>query len=598
MSHDIDHFIWGYQIHFRIGQEIRARSIFRSLDTRFDPEIFVVGILIQDRSDRHRACVEPEDEFWIQSEAFDDVLKRSKDILQTYPEIEVFHSDQSAQRWHEQRLRKKAVRDAISQVIYECACKPDKMRYFTSFPVELDGFLVSLVLGLQGEVLDSYPYLTIDRADIHEYRSFKVPISLIDAVVDEYLEEVAGELLKPIVGAGIGGGKSSDELLRAAGNSFISGAAYKADATLKHAGHWQLLFDAYNRVSSLKYEQTVSSGRIVIAREDHPALRGVVTFKDPTDVLNVKALRKLLELSSSDVALHTNATNVFGLVNVRDYQGETEDLYEVSICGHHAWEFTHAGQTLMRVRAGLPSLRKPSFDTERLQNDLKRIFPGVTSENIRLIISLADEAEKEKRGTMLVVSDHAVTEAQRLLSQSTPLRPRILTAELLHHLTPIDGAVLLGQDGVCHAIGVILDGLATEEGDSSRGARFNSAVRYVESRPDTEACVVIVVSEDGGVDIIPDLRPPIRRSQIEHVFIELKQVLATEHVNRRRYSKAVKWLEDNRFYLLPEHCETANQLIEEIEGRIRAQDPESPSFVRQHFASHPEMDPDLYYTDE
>jgi DNA integrity scanning protein DisA with diadenylate cyclase activity len=76
----------------------------------------------------------------------------------------------------------------------------------------------------------------------------------------------------------------------------------------------------------------------------------------------------------------------------------------------------------------------------------------------------------------------------------------------MDNLTAIDGSVLLDTQGVCHAIGVILDGIAKEQqGDPSRGARFNSAVRYVGSRA-ARSCVVVVISEDGRVDVIPQGR--------------------------------------------------------------------------------------------
>ena len=52
----------------------------------------------------------------------------------------------------------------------------------------------------------------------------------------------------------------------------------------------------------------------------------------------------------------------------------------------------------------------------------------------------------------------------------------------------------------CYSIGVILDGKATGRGTSTRGARYNSAIRYVESSP--YPCMAIVVSEDGMVDVI------------------------------------------------------------------------------------------------
>jgi hypothetical protein len=60
MSRAINHFMWGYQPHFRATQEGKAQSILQSLDTRFDPEVFLVGILTDGRQNRHPACVEPE----------------------------------------------------------------------------------------------------------------------------------------------------------------------------------------------------------------------------------------------------------------------------------------------------------------------------------------------------------------------------------------------------------------------------------------------------------------------------------------------------------------------------------------------------------
>ena len=52
---------------------------------------------------------------------------------------------------------------------------------------------------------------------------------------------------------------------------------------------------------------------------------------------------------------------------------------------------------------------------------------------------------------------------------------KLLSPELIERISGIDGAVLLDRDCKCHAIGVILDGMASQSGDPSRGARFNSA---------------------------------------------------------------------------------------------------------------------------
>ena len=82
---------------------------------------------------------------------------------------------------------------------------------------------------------------------------------------------------------------------------------------------------------------------------------------------------------------------------------------------------------------------------------------------------------------MLVISERAADEAARLGSQALTVEPTRLDDSLVRQVTGIDGAVLVDPSGRCHAIGVILDGTATGAGDRSRGARYNSAVKYLAS---------------------------------------------------------------------------------------------------------------------
>jgi DNA integrity scanning protein DisA with diadenylate cyclase activity len=75
-----------------------------------------------------------------------------------------------------------------------------------------------------------------------------------------------------------------------------------------------------------------------------------------------------------------------------------------------------------------------------------------------------------------------------------------MAPSFIRQLTQIDGAMLLDTEGYCHAIGLILDGLASEHGDAARGARYNSAIRYVETS--THNCLAVVVSDDGLINLI------------------------------------------------------------------------------------------------
>ena len=86
----------------------------------------------------------------------------------------------------------------------------------------------------------------------------------------------------------------------------------------------------------------------------------------------------------------------------------------------------------------------------------------------------------------------------------------------MRKLSIIDGAILVSPTGICFAIGVILDGIATDYGDSSRGARYNSAIRYfVSSSSAKRRTLCVVISADGYVDIFPNLLPQIDKAEID-----------------------------------------------------------------------------------
>jgi hypothetical protein len=591
----IEHFMWGFQGHFRGNQEVDAKAIFRVLDERFDPEVFLVGVLVENRAGCQPACVEPEDDFWIPSEAFDGVVKAAQPLPRSYPESRGWHSDPRVQESETERLWRRAVHETIGKVIAEHPARPAGMLYFASFPVRRDAYLVSTVLGLQEDVVSSYASLDGGRARIHEYGSFKLAVSLIDATVDEFLNNAARELERPDAGEGWGSARTPGEVIRSAGARFTMDCAYRADRDSELTGYWQRVFDACNAVASLKYERAAGSGRFVVARREHPAVKRAISFSKPVSVHNARGARKLLELSSRGLALHVNARFIFGLVEVDDYAAEQEDLFEIEVLDHHHWKLVHARHTLMHVDSGQPRLLSRPFNAAKLRTDLGRIFDQLSPDDADRLVALVKAAVTEKHGTMLVIVADAPQEAQRLANQATVIEPCSATGKLIEHVTPIDGAVLLGPDCVCHAIGVILDGLATPYGDPSRGARFNSALRYVWAH---QPCLAIVVSEDGGVDLIPDLRPTIRRSEIEREISELQAIASEPKVRRRRFKDLVDWIKRHEFYLLPEHCAKVNELIGVIDAHLVQEDPSDWRIVRDDFRPVAGFDPSFYYASE
>ena len=502
MGNTITHFMWGYQQHFRIAMGLRAEDVFGKLDQRLQPSVFLAGVLDEtSMASRFPTCVEPEDDFWIRSSELGEVRNLSQSIVIKYPESQLFHSHPLAQERETQRLQRRSIQDAIKQVIEAHPGRPLNRRFYVSYPAQVEEFLVCMVLSLDEDVVASYPELQRDAVPIHEYRSYPVPVSLLDAVVEQFLANVTEELSKPE--PCYPESKDSEEFLRSAGDRMAQGVVWRMSEEPFMYGHD--LFRNCTTISSLQYERSAGSGRILLASKNHSGIEHVVSFETPVKLRNFRAARKLLQLAFEDISLHCDSNEIYGIARVGTCDWSKEDQFEVQIIDHHHWELRHNGRILMTVNYGLPSLPKLGLDEEAFRKHAKNIFDGIEGSSIDLLLSLVTEAGQESHGTLLVISTNAGEEARRLTSQGTPIAPCLMTPELLRHLTPIDGAIMLDTTGICHAIGTILDGRATINGDPGRGARFNSAVRYVESFSEIGGCLAVVVSEDGDIDFVPRL---------------------------------------------------------------------------------------------
>lgn len=583
--------MWNYQSHFRAVQQAAAKRVFQSLDSRFDPELFLVGFLARPSRGRDPVCVEPTENFWLSRRDFKDVKLVSALGFAALSAANVDESAVALSFQQEKQLRR-MIREGVTSVIAKNAGFPAAMSYSVALPTKVGRYWVCPVLGLQNEVLRSHKGLTAGEVKTHGTGRVRAATSLIDAAALEFLDQVSLELMRPQAGRDLST-IDPDETLRAAGRRLMTGIVWRIDESSIEG--LPDLFRAFSTVSSLHYEKAEGRGSIFLARKGHPALETRMEFSASARMKHHNHARKLLELTSTELALHSDSDHIFGLVAPRRDQMTTEDVFEVRIFGHHHWELIHAGRSLMRVKYGQPALPRTRIDHQKLRVDLERIFDGISDEDAQVLISLVAQAVEESHGTMLVISADAAQEAARLTAQCIPVKPRRLTSNLLRHLTPIDGAVLLSPDGMCHAIGTILDGIASANGDPSRGARFNSAVRYVES---TKApCLAVVVSENGAVDYVPDLRPPIPRAEIETRLTALEAFHRSPRVGQHAYVEVLAWFDVHRFYLLEEHCRRLNDIVAAIEARFEAQDTALVNVLRGQYKVHPDMTPHLYYSD-
>lgn len=129
-------------------------------------------------------------------------------------------------------------------------------------------------------------------------------------------------------------------------------------------------------------------------------------------------------------------------------------------------------------------------------------------------------------------------------------------------MTNIDGAVLVSPDARCYAVGVILDGRATGIGDSSRGARYNSAVRYREAVGDD--CLVIIVSEDGMINLLPDLKRRVNRSDVERAVAD-HDAASRGEVDFEEFSRHDDHVMALAFYLNAAQCDQVNAARARVE---------------------------------
>jgi hypothetical protein len=209
---------------------------------------------------------------------------------------------------------------------------------------------------------------------------------------------------------------------------------------------------------------------------------------------------------------------------------------------------------------------------------------------------LAQAAADAEHGTMLVISGDAASEAGRLGAQAIVIDPTPVATANLGSLTAIDGAILLDPIGIMHAMGVILDGRATENGDPARGARYNSAVRYLATT--NIPTMITLVSEDGMINILPNLRRRISRQKLEDLIDQLRgeaEKTEGQSFSLEKFYTCYRRLETLSFYLSSEQCNVINELRQRVEEwRFNAY---QMRVINSDFQPHPDMNAS-YFLDE
>ena len=577
MANTIKLFMWGYQSHFRVCLEHLGKKLFETVGIDVQPVVLLVGARRPDSDDRNAVCVEPEDgECSI--DVFDGLLEDIERTIEQHPMQTMLYSDERSMREKPERIQRDSVKKAVAH-----ALKPyDSVRQVRSFcgtAAPVGEFYVVPVMQVPLKISKAFPSLSkaIGNDIVYGHRGF------IQAAMSELLSDATADLQRDEPGRDFCEQmRSAREIARAAAESFMMTPGMAVGDNL-----WSGLFERFNMISSLLYEGTQGRGRILLADPENRDLEWMLTLKVPVPIQQTRWARKVLQMATTDLALIADGERIYGLGNVSDkHEASSEDIFEIDFLEHYDWQIRCGKDVLLRSTYGEPKCPQKTVDRDLFIDNFSRLFHSATVEDADRIWELFVVAEAQEHGSMIVVAEDAVEEAARFARQGTGVRRTLMTKDLLRRVSNIDGTIILDPSGYCHAIGVILDGPANERCTPSRGARFNSGIRYVGATEKPR--LAIVVSEDRTVDIIPPLRPQISRATLHATINSLEKATLDDFHQHR------EWLDQHRFYLNKQECGRVNAALDRLENL--ALEVGQIYIVTPRFTSNSEMN-ETYFLD-
>lgn len=553
MRKTIDYFMWGYQDSFRFGLKYDTERTLEQIGLYdVDFEVLLVGVLASNNENNYPICIEPEDGKW-DLKIFGSLIEDIKKEIENHPLKNMFYSnDKQAMKDKPENIRKDSVSIAVKKALLQYD-EDNDLESYVGLSTLVEGYYVVPIIQITKEVFQKYPKL--DKKTFRNRNLSQGPLNLVEAVLKILLGN-ASKLLKT---ENPGRGRSGievRELVRSAADNFMytpSIAIYE-----KHA--FTNLFETLNLISSLFYEGVHSLGKMIISSPEHASIVFSLEFQDPVPISKTRWVRKVLEMSSEKFSLIADNEFIYGLGNLTaDYDFSDQNIFIVEFLDHYYWQISCGDMILLQSHYNEPRLYAGTGQEELLLDNLNRLYPYTTHNEKQNILNLVLILTNLNRGSMLVIAEDAETEVKRLAKLGTPIKPVLLTPDLLEQVSGIDGTVMIDPKGVCFGIGVILDGDAMPECTPSRGSRYNSGVRYVYPTENKKRLAVIV-SDDKTVDIVPRLRPMMSLSEIEH------NIGLLENAILENYHQPRNWIDDNRFYFNQQQCDRVNLALDRVEN--------------------------------
>lgn len=566
--------MWGYQEHFRIKLKLDVKRVLEKIGLYdVDFEVLLVGVLASNNENNYPICIEPEDRKW-DLKIFDGLIKDIETEIENHPLKNMFYSnDEQAMREKPENIRRDSVSIAMKKALLQYD-KDNDLESYVGLSTLVEGYYVMPIIQITNKVFQKYHKL--DQKNFRDRNFYQSFSSLIEATLITLLRETSKILQTKNPGRDISN-IVTREIVRDAAESFM----YTPATNIYEKYAYSNLFETLNLISSLFYEGVHSLGKIIISNPEHASIVFSLEFQDPVPINKTRWVRKVLEMSSEEFSLIADNEFIYGLGSLTaDYDFSDQNIFIVEFLDHYYWQISCGEIILLQSHYNEPRLYAGTVQEELLFDNLNRLYPYTTHTEKQYILNLVLTLTNLNRGSMLVIAEDAESEVKRLAKLGTPIKPVLLTPDLLEQVSGIDGTVIIDPKGVCFGIGIILDGDAMPECTPSRGSRYNSGVRYVYPTENKKRLAVIV-SDDKTVDIVPRLRPMISLSEIEH------NISLLEHATLEDFNQPRNWIDDNRFYFNEEQCIRVNAALDKIEnlksevGRIR--------FITQRLSPNKDM---------
>ena len=546
MRDTTDQFMWGLQEHFRWGVECETKLVFDGLGmVSTDLKVVLVGIATEETA-KHVICVEPEPGP-LHAEHLAQVTCRTRELYQLDPQSKMMHSDPREHEKQHRVLFLSARVNAITETLEKSEVFTH-LTFFVSQSSPINGYEVHTCIGIPKGVIGNLP--AFEESIVERFHAGK---SLQHEVIRECLYRTDKALYLPDPGLGMILGRT-DDVITAATERFISGTTWRTSNQPSD------LFGALNAIASLTYERAGAKGELTVTTRQNLEKWLTVRFKNPVHLRESRTMRKVLQITDGTMSVLADPTHAYGL----GPRKIAPDVVEVSITGHATWEASVNGDKFVRVAYGKATIPNQPIEFNELKDIAERTIGNA---NTRRIWEIVQAAKESGQGATIVVSQDPESETTRLSGEGMPIEPDYLEPEEIVRLGSVDGAVVIGPDGRCHAFSVILDGVANEGGDRARGSRFNSAVRYQNMA--TAGSMIIVISDDGTIDLLPRLMPRKDKEEVAAAVDAFCEHCDSTPIDGEELERLYERVERFSFYLNDEQCHRVNEKHEqEMERRF------------------------------